>query len=121
MQTRQEGDCFARYLVKMDEMAESVRLIRIALDRLPGGSICQRTPIALRPPRGETYAAVESARGEEGVYMISDGSEYPYRAKLRGPSFTNLQILPELLRGYKIGDVIAILGSIDIVLGDVDR
>jgi NADH-quinone oxidoreductase subunit D len=120
-QVRQEGDCFARYRVKMDEMAESVRLIRMALDQLPGGSIGQRTPIALRPPRGETYAAVESARGEEGVYMISDGSEYPYRAKLRAPSFNNLQILPELLRGHKIGDVIAILGSIDIVLGDVDR
>ncbi len=121
MQLRREGDCFARYMVKMDEMAESVRLIRTAIDQLPGGSICQRTPIALRPPRGETYAAVESARGEESVYMISDGSEYPYRAKLRGPSFVNLQILPELLRGHKIGDVIAILGSIDIVLGDVDR
>jgi NADH-quinone oxidoreductase subunit D len=120
-QVRLEGDCFARYKVKMDEMVESVRLIRTALDQLPGGSICQRTPIALRPPRGETYASVESARGEESVYMISDGSEYPYRAKLRGPSFTNLQILPELLRGHKIGDVIAILGSIDIVLGDVDR
>ncbi|HEX8732671.1 MAG TPA: NADH-quinone oxidoreductase subunit D [Ktedonobacterales bacterium] len=121
MQVRREGDCFARYMVKMDEMAESVRLIRVAIDQLPGGSICQRTPVALRPPRGETYASVESARGEESVYMISDGSEYPWRAKLRGPSFVNLQILPELLRGHKIGDVIAILGSIDIVLGDVDR
>lgn len=121
MQLRREGDCFARYMVKMDEMAESIRLIRTAIDQLPGGSICQRTPIALRPPRGEAYASVESARGEESVYMISDGSEYPYRAKLRGPSFVNLQILPELLRGHKIGDVIAILGSIDIVLGDVDR
>ncbi|HET9110996.1 MAG TPA: NADH-quinone oxidoreductase subunit D [Ktedonobacterales bacterium] len=121
IKTRAEGDCFARYMVKMDEMAESVRLIRTAIDQLPGGSICQRTPIALRPPRGETYASVESARGEESVYMISDGSEYPYRAKLRAPSFNNLQILPELLRGHKIGDVIAILGSIDIVLGDVDR
>ncbi|HLY31966.1 MAG TPA: NADH-quinone oxidoreductase subunit D, partial [Ktedonobacterales bacterium] len=120
-QIRQEGDCFARYRVKMDEMRECVRLIRAAIDRLPGGAICQRTPIALRPPRGETYASVESARGEESIYMISDGSEYPYRAKLRGPSFVNLQILPELLRGNKIGDVIAILGSIDIVLGDVDR
>ena len=118
---RQEGDCFARYMVKMDEMAESVRLIRTALDQLPGGSVSQRTPIALRPPRGETYASVESARGEESIYMISDGSEYPYRAKIRAPSFNNLQILPELLRGHKIGDVIAILGSIDIVLGDVDR
>lgn len=120
-QVRREGDCFARYRVRFQEMAESVRLCRVALDRMPGGSICQRVPIALRPPRGETYYAVESGRGEESLYMISDGSEYPYRAKLRGPSFVNLQILPELLRGNKIGDVIAILGSIDIVLGDVDR
>jgi NADH-quinone oxidoreductase subunit D len=120
-QVRQEGDCFARYRVKMQEMLESVRICRVAMDGLPGGSICQRVPIALRPPRGETYFAVESPRGEEAIYMISDGSEYPYRAKLRGPSFVNLQILPELLRGTKIGDVIAILGSIDIVLGDVDR
>ncbi len=120
-QTRQEGDCFARYRVRMMEMAESVRLIRTALDKLPGGSVSQRVPIALRPPRGETYFAVESGRGEEGIYMISDGSEYPYRVKLRAPSFVNLQIMPELLRGNKIGDVIAILGSIDIVLGDVDR
>ncbi len=115
------GDCFARYRVRMDEMYESVRLIRAAMDGLPGGSISLRSPIALRPPRGETYFAVESARGEESIYMISDGSEYPYRAKLRGPSFCNLSILPELIRGNKIGDVIAILGSIDIVLGDVDR
>jgi NADH-quinone oxidoreductase subunit D len=115
------GDCFARYRVRMDEMYESVRLTRAAMDRLPGGPISQRSPIALRPPRGETYFSVESARGEESIYMISDGSEYPYRAKIRAPSFCNLQILPELLRGNKIGDVIAILGSIDIVLGDVDR
>ena len=120
-QTRPEGDCFARYRVRMMEMAESIRLIRAGLDKLPGGSVSQRVPIALRPPRGETYFAVESGRGEEGIYMISDGSEYPYRAKLRAPSFVNLQIMPELLRGNKIGDVIAILGSIDIVLGDVDR
>jgi NADH-quinone oxidoreductase subunit D len=118
---RQDGDCFGRYKVRMGEMAESVRLIRTAIDRLPGGPISARTPIAFRPPRGEVYFAVESGRGEEGIYMISDGSEYPYRVKLRGPSFVNLQILPELLRGRRIGDVIAILGSIDIVLGDVDR
>ena len=121
IKVRQDGDCFARYRVRMDEMYESARLCREALDRLPGGSISVRSPIALRPIRGETYFAVESARGEESIYLISDGSEYPYRAKLRGPSFVNLQILPELLRGRKIGDVIAILGSIDIVLGDVDR
>lgn len=121
IQTRQDGDCFGRYRIRMQEMAESVRLCQVVLDRLPGGPISVRSPIALRPPRGETYYSVESARGEESIYMISDGSEYPYRAKLRGPSFVNLQVLPELIRGHKIGDVIAILGSIDIVLGDVDR
>jgi NADH-quinone oxidoreductase subunit D len=121
IQMRQDGDCFARYRIRMNEMAESVRICRVVLDRLPGGPISVRSPIALRPPRGETYYSVESARGEESIYMISDGSEYPYRVKLRGPSFVNLQVLPELLRGHKIGDVIAILGSIDIVLGDVDR
>ena len=87
----------------------------------PAGRSPSARPIALRPPRGETYYSVESGRGEGVIYMISDGSEYPYRAKIRAPSFVNLQILPELLRGNKIGDVIAILGSIDIVLGDVDR
>jgi NADH-quinone oxidoreductase subunit D len=121
IKVRQDGDCFGRYRVRMEEMVESVRICRTVLDRLPGGPISVRSPIALRPPRGETYFSVESARGEESIYMISDGSEYPYRAKLRGPSFVNLQVLPELLRGHKIGDVIAILGSIDIVLGDVDR
>jgi NADH-quinone oxidoreductase subunit D len=118
---RQEGDCFARYKVRLDEITESIRLCRIAIEQMPGGPICTRTPIALRPPRGETYFAVESSKGELGVYFISDGSEYPWRAKLRGPSFINLQILPELLRGHKMSDVIAILGSTDIVLGEVDR
>lgn len=118
---RQEGDCFARYKVRIDEMKESRRLCQIAIDKMPGGPICTRTPIALRPQRGETYFAIESSKGELGVYFISDGSEYPWRAKLRGPSFVNLQILPELLRGHKMSDVIAILGSTDIVLGEVDR
>ena len=84
-------------------------------------SISTRTPIALRPPRGETYFAIEGSKGELGIYFISDGSEYPWRAKIRGPSFVNLQILPEILRGHKISDVVAILGSTDLVLGEVDR
>ncbi|HEY7415516.1 MAG TPA: NADH-quinone oxidoreductase subunit D, partial [Ktedonobacteraceae bacterium] len=121
VQVRQEGDCFARYMVRMQEIDESIRLCREAIDKMPGGAISARTPIALRPARGETYFAIESSKGELGVYFISDGSEYPWRAKLRGPSFVNLQILPELLRGHKIGDTIAILGSFDIVLGEVDR
>jgi NADH-quinone oxidoreductase subunit D len=120
-QVRQEGDCFARYMVRMLEITESIRLCRIAIDKMPGGPIGVRTPIALRPPRGETYFAIESSKGELGVYFISDGSEYPWRAKLRGPSFVNLQILPEMIRGHKMSDTVAILGSIDIVLGEVDR
>ncbi|HKV58781.1 MAG TPA: NADH-quinone oxidoreductase subunit D [Ktedonobacteraceae bacterium] len=120
-QVRQEGDCFARYMVRMQEITESIRLCRIALDKMPGGAIGTRTPIALRPPRGETYFALESSKGELGVYFISDGGEYPWRAKLRGPSFVNLQILPEMVRGHKMSDTVAILGSIDIVLGEVDR
>jgi NADH-quinone oxidoreductase subunit D len=120
-QVRQEGDCFARYKVRVQEIYESIRLCREAIDKLPGGPIGTRTPIALRPPRGETYFALESSKGEQGVYLISDGSEYPWRAKVRGPSFVNLQILPELLRGHKMSDTIAILGSLDIVLGEVDR
>lgn len=121
IQIRQEGDCFARYKVRMQEIIESMRLCRVALDKLPGGPIGVRTPIALRPPRGETYFAIEGSKGELGVYFISDGSEYPWRAKLRGPSFVNLQILPELLRGHRMSDVIAIMGSLDLVLGEVDR
>src|SRR5579859_7048936 len=120
-QVRQEGDCFARYRVRMNEIYESVRLCRVVLDKLPGGPISARTPIALRPPRGETYFAIESSKGEQGIYLISDGSEYPWRAKIRGPSFVNLQIVPELMRGHKMSDVVAILGSIDLVLGEVDR
>ncbi|HEY6541455.1 MAG TPA: NADH-quinone oxidoreductase subunit D [Ktedonobacteraceae bacterium] len=121
LQVRQEGDCFARYMVRMQEIMESIRLCRIAIDKMPGGPIGTRTPIALRPPRGETYFAIESSKGELGVYFISDGGEYPWRAKLRGPSFVNLQILPEMVRGHKMSDTVAILGSIDIVLGEVDR
>ncbi len=120
-QVRQEGDCYARYRVRIQEIWESIRLCRVAMDKMPGGAIGTRTPIALRVPRGETYFAIESSKGELGVYFIGDGSEYPWRAKLRGPSFVNLQILPELLRGHKMSDVVAIMGSIDIVLGEVDR
>ncbi len=118
---RYDGDAFGRYMVRLYEMKESIRLIREGMSKLPGGPICTRTPIELRPPRGETYFAVESSKGEQGIYLISDGSEYPYRAKIRGPSFVNLQIVPELMRGHKMGDVVAILGSIDLVLGEVDR
>ncbi len=121
MQIRQEGDCFARNAVRMQEMRESLRLCRVAIDKMPSGPIAARVPIALRPPRGETYFAIENSRGEYGFYMVSDGSEFPWRAKMRSPSLSNLQIVPELLRGHKMGDAVAIIGSTDLVLGCVDR
>jgi NADH-quinone oxidoreductase subunit D len=121
VQIRQEGDCYARNMVRMLEMRESLRLCRVAIDQMPAGAISARVPIALRPPRGETYFAIENSRGEYGFYMISDGSEYPWRAKMRAPSFSNLSIISELLQGHKVSDAIAILGSTDIILGCVDR
>jgi NADH-quinone oxidoreductase subunit D len=121
VQVRQEGDCYARAIVRVQEMEESIRLCRVAIDKMPGGPISTRTPIALRPPRGETYFAIEGSKGELGIYFISDGSEYPWRAKLRGPSFVNLQVLPEILRGYRMGDAVAIIGSLDCVVGEIDR
>jgi NADH-quinone oxidoreductase subunit D len=120
-QVEVSGDAFARYQVRMNEMRESVRLIQRAIEGLPGGPVRARMPHLLRPPKGESYYTVESPRGEMGYYLISDGSTNPYRAKVRPPCFVNLQILPELLRGARIGDVVSVLGSIDIILGEVDR
>lgn len=121
VQMRYEGDCFARYKVRVQEIYESIRLCRVAIENMPPGPISSRVPLAVRPPRGETYFAIENSRGEFGFYMISDGSEYPWRAKMRAPSFSNLQILPEVLRGHRMSDAVAIIGSIDIILGCVDR
>lgn len=122
VQTQTGGDAFARYMVRMNEMRESVRLVRKAIDQLPGGPVQARMPHVVRLPKGEAYYAIENSKGEYGVYMISDGvSQNPYRAKVRGPSFINLQVLPELVKDLNMGDVVSILGSIDIVLGEVDR
>ena len=118
---RTEGDCYARYLVRMEEMRQSVRIVRQALRDLPDGEIRARVPTTMKPPRGEVYVRTESPRGTLGVYAVSDGGETPYRIKIRAPSFTNLYALTEMMKGWKIADVIAILGSTDIVLSDVDR
>lgn len=119
--TGSTGDCFDRYLVRIKEMRESVKIVKQALDALPAGA-CQTTvPRNLRPPVGEASSHVEAPRGELGFYLVSDGSIAPYRAKIRAGAFINLGPLRELLIGWKIADAIAILGSIDIVLGEVDR
>jgi len=118
---RTEGDCYARYLVRMEEMRQSVRIIRQALRDLPGGEVRARVPMTMKAPRGEVYVRTESPRGDLGIFLVSDGGETPYRVKIRGPSFSNLYALTEMMKGWKVADVIAILGSIDIVLSDVDR
>ncbi len=140
------GDVYDRYLVRVQEMRESQHILQQAAQRLPGGPVITndrkvalppRTELAqsmeslihhfrlvtegFKPPPGEVYAVVESPRGELGFYLVSDGSNKPYRLKVRAPSFCNLQALPQLVRGHLVADVVAIIGSIDIVLGDVDR
>jgi NADH-quinone oxidoreductase subunit D len=119
------GDCFARYRVRMVEFRESLRIVRQALDRLPAGPISSRPGLKsvaqTRIPKGETYARVEGARGEVGCYLIADGSAKPYRMKWRGASFSNLAVLPHVIPGHKVADVVAIMGSVDPVFGEVDR
>ncbi|OLD48022.1 MAG: NADH dehydrogenase [Armatimonadetes bacterium 13_1_40CM_3_65_7] len=117
----EDGDCFARYLVRLAEMRQAVRIIRQALRALPGGEIRTRVPMTMKAPRGEAYVHTESPRGDLGIHVVSDGGETPYRVKIRAPSFSNLYALTEMMKGWKVADVIAILGSIDIVLSDVDR
>jgi NADH-quinone oxidoreductase subunit D len=118
---REEGDCFARYECRLAEIEESLKIIEQACEQFPkGGEIMGKVPRIIKAPPGETYVRIESPRGEIGCYIASDGKKEPYRIKFRRPSFYNLQILPKLLKGENIANVIAILGSIDIVLGEVD-
>jgi len=119
------GDCFARYRVRMVEFRESIKIVRQALDGLPAGPISSRPGVKsvgqVRIPKGEAYSRVEGARGEVGCYLIADGSAKPYRMKWRGASFSNLSILPHIIPGHKVADVVAIMGSVDPVFGEVDR
>lgn len=115
------GDCFDRYRVRRDEIEQSLRIVEQALDGLPEGPILGHVSKILRPPAGEAFAQLEGARGILGIYLISDGTDKPYRLHVRAPSFINLAALGQLLKGWKVADVVAILGSIDIVLGEVDR
>ena len=122
--TEQHGDIFDRYRVRMEEMRESVKIIEQCLDMLPIGPVqvgSLRAPYVVTPPPGSCYVGQENPRGEYGTYIESDGSRYPYRLKYRDPCFCNLQIFPKLLSGNKIADAVAISGSIDLVLGGIDR
>ena len=144
--TEKGGDCFARYMVRMREMLESVKIVRQTLEKMPQGPIKSDLPKKVLPQKervygkmeelihdfvivndgvhpdvGESYVATEGSKGELGFYIISDGSGHPWRMKIRSPSFCNLQALPTLLKGQMISDVVAIIGSIDPIMGEADK
>ncbi|MBU8772256.1 NADH-quinone oxidoreductase subunit D [Cytobacillus oceanisediminis] len=115
------GDAWARYHVRMKEIEESLKILEQAVEQFPSeGEILAKVPKIIKAPKGEAFVRIESPRGEIGCYIASDGKKEPYRLKFRRPSFYNLQILPKLLEGENIANLIAILGAIDIVLGEVD-
>ncbi len=119
--TRENGDTFDRYKIRMEEMRQSVRIIQQAVGDIPEGPIMAKIPKVLKPPVGEAYVGIESPKGELGYFIVSDGSLNPYRIRVRPPSFINLQALDMMVRGALVADVVAIIGTIDIVLGEVDR
>ena len=115
------GDTFDRYLVRIQEMRESLQIVRQCVEQIPEGPAKANVPFNVRPPVGDAYAAVEAPKGELGFYLVSDGGISPYRCKIRSPSFINLTALRDMVVGWKMGDLIVIFGSIDVVLGEVDR
>ena len=144
--TGKNGDCYDRYIIRMEEMRQSAGIVRQALENLPQGEINVYDPKVVLPPKddvynnisdlihhfkvvsegftppvGEVYFSIESPKGELGFYIVSDGTNKPYRLRIRPPSFINLEALPKMVEGRLIADVIAVIGSIDIVLGEVDR
>ncbi len=117
----ERGDSLDRYLVRMEEMRQSVRIIEQAVERIPAGPIMAKVPKVLKPAPGEVYVSIEAPKGELGYYVVSDGSTFPYRVRVRPPSFLNLQSLEKMAKGALVADVVAMIGTIDIVLGEVDR
>lgn len=115
------GDCFARYLVRIKELRQSVRIIEQLIDNIPEGDFQAKTKAVIKLPKGEFYSRVETARGEMGVYIVSEGGTTPYRIKFRSPGFSNLSALDHMSRGCKIGDLMAIMGTLDLVIPDIDR
>ncbi|MFC1909781.1 NADH-quinone oxidoreductase subunit D [Chloroflexota bacterium] len=115
------GDCYDRFMVRMEEMRQSLRIIKQAMADVPSGPYRSEVPHCMHPPIGEAYAHIESPKGELGFHLVSDGSIAPYRCFVRSPSLINLTALREMVRGWKVADLIIIFGSIDICLGEVDR
>ncbi|MFO7299041.1 MAG: NADH-quinone oxidoreductase subunit D 1 [Actinomycetes bacterium] len=119
--TGTNGDCYDRWWVRLNEIRESTRIVKQAIDGIPSGPIQAKVPKVIKVPKGETYVRAENPKGEMGYYLVSDGNNGPYRVKIRSASFSNISILPWVLEGVLLPDIIAIMGSLDFVLGDVDR
>ena len=119
--TGENGDTYDRYLVRIAEMRQSLRIIDQAVNAIPEGPIMAKIPKVLKPPVGEIYHSIEAPKGELGYFIVSDGSTQPYRVRVRPPSFVNLQALDVMVRGQLVADVVAVIGTLDIVLGEVDR
>ncbi|RMF96142.1 MAG: NADH-quinone oxidoreductase subunit D [Candidatus Schekmanbacteria bacterium] len=116
-----KGDTYDRYIVRLEEMRQSVKIVKDALSQIPDGEIMAKVPRIIKPPEGEVYRSIEAPKGELGFYIVSDGSDKPYRVKIRPPSFVNLESFKKMVQGHLVADVIAIIGTLDIVLGEVDR
>ncbi len=119
--TGQNGDCYDRYLVRVEEMRQSLRIIEQALERMPGGDVRTKTPKKLNLPPGDVTSTTEGARGDVTYYVAGDGTETPYRLKVRSPCFSNLSLLEELCEDMLLADLIATMGSLDLVIPEVDR
>ncbi len=115
------GDCWDRYMVRVEEMSQSLNIIEQAVDKIPAGDVQSAVPKRIRPDTADLYVRTETPKGELGYYIMADGTTSPFRVKVKSPCFVNLSLLPAICRGAMISDVIAVLGSIDIVLGEVDR
>jgi NADH-quinone oxidoreductase subunit D len=116
-----KGDSFTRYLVRIEEMKQSMHIIDQLIDNIPEGDFRLKSKALIRLPEGEYYQRVETARGELGVYIVSDGNKSPYRIKYRTPNFSNLGALQYIAKGSKIGDLVAIMATLDLIIPDIDR
>lgn len=115
------GDSFARYMVRVREMNQSIRIIEQLIDNIPEGDFQAKTKAVLKLPKGEFYQRIETARGEFGVYIVSEAGSTAYRIKFRSPGFSNLSALDHMARGSKLGDLVAMMGTLDLVIPDIDR
>jgi NADH-quinone oxidoreductase subunit D len=119
--TGQTGDTYDRYMVRMEEMRQSTRIIGQAVEKIPDGPLMAKLSKIIKPPVGDVYHSIEAPKGELGYYIVSDASTTAYRARVRPPSFVNLQALRKMVIGHMVADVVAVIGTLDIVLGEIDR